>query len=426
MGTTKYYNRYIEKNIQSKLKSSGAVLVTGPKFCGKTTTCSLFAKSIYRINTNNAVQRTKLDPRIALAGNTPHLIDEWQKVPDIWNYVKEDLNIQYVFGKYLLTGSATPPDRSEIQHSGAGRIVPLKRMPRSLYESKDSNGKVSLESLFDNPTQDVIDPNQEFSLQDLAYLICRGGWPLSLAVQDKKVALEVTRNYYDSLFSFEESDNKDYRKLKADTLRMILKTYARNISTEASRKTRINDVKQSDERSMDVKTFKDYQDALANLFILEDRNAWCPEIRSKTAIVSSPTRHFVDPSLACCALDISPTDFLNDRNSFGLFFEDMAVRDLRVYMNYLGGLVRHYRDNAGLECDAVLHLDDGRWAPIEIKLGGLELVEYGAKRLNLFKKKLATKSNVSAPSFMRILTGFGPLYRRKDGIYVVPLNRLRA
>ena len=386
MDKPKYYKRYIEKSIQLKLHTSGAVLVTGPKFCGKTTTCSVFAKSIYRINTRNAIRRTKLDPRIALSGETPHLIDEWQKIPDLWNYVKEDLDIKYEFGKYLLTGSATPPDRLEIQHTGAGRIVPLKRMPMSLFESLDSSGKVSLESLFSYPDQDIIDPNQDFTIQDLSYLICRGGWPLSLAVTDRQSALEVTK----------------------------------------SRKTRINDVKQNDERIRDVKTFKEYQSALKNLFILEDREAWCPEIRSKTAIRSSPTRHFVDPSIACCALDISPQDLLSDRNSFGLFFEDRAVRDLRVYRNSIGGRIRHYRDNTGLECDAVIHLNDGRWAPIEIKLGGIDLTEYGATRLNRLKEKLATKSSLSAPSFRRILTGFGPLYRRKDGIYVVPINRLKA
>ena len=426
MDKPKYYKRYIEKSIQLKLHTSGAVLVTGPKFCGKTTTCSVFAKSIYRINTRNAIRRTKLDPRIALSGETPHLIDEWQKIPDLWNYVKEDLDIKYEFGKYLLTGSATPPDRLEIQHTGAGRIAPLKRRPMSLFESLDSSGKVSLESLFSHPDQDVFDPNQDFTLQDLSYLICRGGWPLSLAVTDRQSALEVTKNYCDSLFTFSESDNLKYRNRKTDTLRMVLKSYARNISTEASRKTRINDVKKNDERIRDVKTFKEYQSALKNLFILEDREAWCPEIRSKTAIRSSPTRHFVDPSIACCVLDISPQDLLSDRNSFGLFFEDRAVRDLRVYRNSIGGRIRHYRDNTGLECDAVIHLNDGRWAPIEIKLGGIDLTEYGATRLNRLKEKLATKSSLSAPSFRRILTGFGPLYRRKDGIYVVPINRLRA
>ena len=213
--------------------------------------------------------------------------------------MKEDLDIKYEFGKYLLTGSATPPDRLEIQHTGAGRIVPLKRMPMSLFESLDSSGKVSLESLFSYPDQDIIDPNQDFTIQDLSYLVCRGGWPLSLAVTDRQSALEVTKNYFDSLFTFSESDNPEYRNRKTDTLRMVLKSYARNISTEASRKTRINDVKQNDERIRDVKTFKEYQSALKNLFILEDREAWCPKIRSKTAIRSSPTRHFVDPSIAC-------------------------------------------------------------------------------------------------------------------------------
>ena len=188
----------------------------------------------------------------------------------------------------------------------------------------------------------------------------------------------------------------------------------------------VNDVRQNDERVMDVKTFKEYQEALKNLFLLDDRDAWCPEIRSKTAIRSSPTRHFADPSIACCALDITPSDLLSDRRSFGLFFEDTAVKDLRVYRNCIGGRIRHYRDNTGLEWDAILHLNDGRWAPVEIKLGGFDLTQYGAERLNRLKEKLVSKSSLSSPSFRRILTGFGTAYRRKDGIYVVPINRLKA
>ena len=420
----KYYKRYVEKLIEKKLKSSGAVLVAGPKFCGKTTTCSLFAKSIYRINTKSIVTTTRMNPKIALTGDTPHMVDEWQKVPDTWNYIKEDLDIDYQFGKYILTGSSTPADKTEIQHDGAGRIVTLKMRTMSLFESLESNGMISLRGLFENKDLNVVSANEKITLEDIAFLICRGGWPLSL-MGDKDVALDITKNYYDGLFTFEDSDNERFRNKKPEVLRMIIRSYARNISTEASLKSIINDVKQSNERTMDEKTFNEYLEALKDLYIIEDMDAWNPNIRSKTSIVSTPTRHFVDTSIACQSLGISPNDLLNDIKSFGLFFEDFAVRDLRVYASVLDGNIRHYRDNAGLECDAIIHLNNGKWGAIEIKLGGNELIDYGAKRLNTLKNKLLEKSNTQAPSFMMILTAYGPCYKREDGIYVVPINMLR-
>ena len=420
----KYYKRYVEKLIEKKLKSSGAILVAGPKFCGKTTTCSLFAKSIYRINTKSIVTTTRMNPKIALIGDTPHMVDEWQKVPDTWNYIKEDLDIDYQFGKYILTGSSTPADKTEIQHDGAGRIVALKMRTMSLFESLESNGLISLRELFENKDLNVVSANEKITLEDIAFLICRGGWPLSL-MGDKDVALDITKNYYDGLFTFEDSDNEKFRNKKPEVLRMIIRSYARNISTEASLKSIINDVKQSNERTMDEKTFNEYLEALKDLYIIEDMEAWNPNIRSKTSIVSTPTRHFVDTSIACQSSSISPNDLLNDIKSFGLFFEDFAVRDLRVYASVLDGDIRHYRDNAGLECDAIIHLNNGKWGAIEIKLGGNELIDYGAKRLNTLKNKLFEKSNTQAPSFMMILTAYGPCYKRNDGIYVVPINMLR-
>lgn len=420
----KYYNRYIESIIQRKLKSSGAILVAGPKFCGKTTTCSRYAKSIYRINTKSIVKTTRLNPKLALEGDVPHLIDEWQKVPDTWNYIKEELDIDYVFGKYLLTGSSTPVDKTEIQHSGAGRIYQLIMRPMSLYESLESYGKASLEDLF-NGINDLYSLNDNFSLEDVAFLICRGGWPLSLQ-EDRDISLDITANYYSGLFTFEDSDNEKFRNKKPEVLRMILRSYARNISTEASLKTMIQDVKASNERSMDEKTFYAYQNALKDLYIIEDMDAWCPNIRSKTTITSTPTRHFVDTSIACCALGISPNDLLNDFHSFGLFFEDFVVRDLRIYAEQLGGVVKHYRDGTGLECDAIIHLADGRWGAVEIKLGGEDLIEYGASRLKLLKNKLENKSLNHGPSFMMIVTAYGPMYKREDGIFVVPVNMLKA
>lgn len=420
----KYFSRLIESKIEKKLKSSGALLVAGPKFCGKTTTCMRYQKSFVSLNTRQAIELARLNPKGALEGETPRLVDEWQAVPDIWNQVKDSLDRDYVFGKYILTGSSTPADKTQIYHSGAGRIVPLIMRPMSLYESEESKGLVSLFALFDNPEADYFDLNDDFSLSDLAYLVCRGGWPVSVQ-DDKELGLEITRNYYDSLFVFENSENEKFRNKNPDVLKMVLRSYARNISSEASNKTIIDDVKTSNSRTFDSKTFDEYMKALKDLFIIENIKAWCPNICSKTTIRSSDVRHFTDTSIACRALNIFPADLVNDLNSFGLFFEDFAIRDLVIYSSVYDGEVRHYRDNAGLECDAVIHFPDGKWAAIEIKLGGEKLIEEGARSLLLLRKKIEEKSDERTPAFMMILTAVGSLYKRKDGIFVVPINCLK-
>lgn len=419
-----YYTRLVEKEIERKLKSSGAVLVAGPKFCGKTTTCMLYQKSFVKLNTKQSIALAKLNPKSVLTGEKPRLIDEWQTVPDIWNQVKEDLDEHYEFGKYILTGSSTPADKADVHHSGAGRITPVRMRPMTLWESKESKGTVSLESIFAGELDFVPDANDDFTLDDIAFLMCRGGWPISV-LAGREIALEVTKNYYNSLFLFEDSDNERFRNKKPEVLRMILRSYARHISTEAAASTIIEDVKQSNERGMDPKTFDDYMEALRDLFIIDDIAAWNPNIRSKTAIRTSPTRHFVDTSIACRALSIGPNDLKHDLESFGLFFEDFAVRDLSVYAGTLGGEVRHYRDNASLECDAVVRLEDGRWGAVEIKLGGDKLIEDGANSLKTLERKIREKSDEKAPSFLMVLTAVGAAYRRADGIYVVPINTLR-
>ena len=420
-----YYPRYIEQSIKRAMHSSGAVLVTGPKFCGKTTTCMRFQKSNIKLNTNQMISLVSMNPRQALAGERPRLIDEWQKVPDIWNYVKEDLDEDYVFGKYILTGSTTPVDKSSVQHSGAGRITPVSMRTMSLFESGDSEGLVSLTDLFDRKKVETFNLKEKADLEHIAFLICRGGWPISL-VADREQALDITRNYYNSLFIFEESENERFRNKKPEVLKMILRSYARAVSTEASVQTILKDVRQSNERTMDEKTLTDYVTALKDLFIIEDMEAWNPNIRSKTSIRSTPTRHFVDTSIACRALRIGPEDLINDLESLGLFFEDMAVRDLRVYASVLDGEVRHYRDNSGLECDAVIHLEDGRWAAVEIKLGGDVLIEEGAANLKRLKKKIEEQSSESAPEFLMVLTAVGPMFQRPDGVIVMPINCLKA
>ena len=419
-----YYDRLVEKEIELKLRTSGAIVVAGPKFCGKTTTCMLYQKSFIKLNTKQAIAMARMNPKGVLSGDNPRLIDEWQKAPDIWNQVKDDLDVKYEFGKYILKGSSTPADKTEVHHSGAGRIAPVKMRPMSLWESKESKGTVSLEDLFDGGKNFPWDLNQDFLLKDVAHLICRGGWPIAVLAPEE-IAIEITKNYWNGLFVFEDSENERFRNKKPEVLRMIVRSYARHISTEAALATIIADVRQSNERTMDHKTFSDYLEALNDLYILEDMEAWNPYIRSKTSIRSTPTRHFVDTSIACRALNIMPDDLMRDLESFGLFFEDLAVRDLRVYAGTLGGEVRHYRDNAGLECDAVVHLEDGRWGAIEIKLGGDDLIEAGASSLKTLKSKIEEKSDENSPSFLLVLTAAGGAYKREDGVYVAPVNLLK-
>lgn len=419
-----YYKRLIEKDIELKLKTSGAVVVAGPKFCGKTTTCMLYQKSFVKLNTKQTITMARMNPKWALEGEKPRLIDEWQKAPDLWNQIKDDLDFDYQFGKFILTGSSTPADKTEVHHSGAGRIAPVKMRPMSLWESQESKGTVSLIELFDEKSEYPWDLNSEISLEDIAFLICRGGWPISVRAP-KDIAVEITKNYYNGLFVFEDCENERFRNKKPEVLKMILKSYARHISTEAAISTIIADVRQSNERTMDPKTFDDYMEALKDLYVIEDLPAWNPNIRSKTIIRSTPTRHFIDTSIACRALGVSPNDLMNDLESFGLFFEDFAVRDLSIYANAIGGTVTHYRDNTGLECDAVVHLEDGRWGAIEIKLGGDELIEHGAQSLKNLRDKTTSISEERAPSFLMVLTAVGGAYRREDGVYVAPINLLK-
>ena len=420
----KYYSRLIEKEIDRKLKSSGAVVIVGPKFCGKTTTAMLFQKSMIRLNTKQIIQIVSMNPAPYLEGDKPRLIDEWQTVPDIWNSIKNNLDLDYEFGKFILTGSSTPADKEDIYHSGAGRITPIKMKTMSLFESNESKGLVSLSKLFDESKINTFDLNNDFTLEEAAYLICRGGWPISLQ-DDKELGLEIMYNYYNSLFIFEYSDNEKFRDLKPETLKTILASYARNISTEASISSMLRDLEIRDNFKIDRDTLEKYIEALNDLYIIEDVNAWNPNIRSKTSIRTTPTRHFVDTSIACRALNISPNDLVNDLNTMGLFFEDLAVRDLKIYANTFGGEVRHYRDNAGLECDAIIHLPNGKWGAIEIKLGGEKAIDDAAKSLKLLKNKIINKSNEQEPSFMMILTAVGSLYQRDDGIIVVPINCLK-
>ena len=415
----RYLKRLVEDKIQRTLHSSGAVLVTGPKFCGKTTTCKQFRKSEIQLIDDDIIQIIKADPKNALLGDKPRLIDEWQNVPELWNYIRKQVDDDGEFGEFILTGSATPADKAKIHHSGSGRIAPIMMRPMSLFESEESKGTISLQSLFNNPEQSIFDLNEDYLISKTAFYICRGGWPMSLQ-EDETTSLDVTKNYYAGLFNFQNSENKQYRRKKPNILKQLLKSYARNISTEASYQTILKDVTSANSITMDRKTLDSYIEIAQELFLIEDIEAWTENIRSKTSLRTTSTRHFVDTSIACRALEISPNDLLKDANTFGLFFEDLAVRDLRIYAETLDGTIKHYRDSNGLECDAIIHLEDGRFAAVEIKLGSPEGIEEGAKSLNKLENILNDK-----PTFKMVLTATGRAYKREDGIFVVPINLLK-
>ncbi len=416
-----YYSRIIERMIEKKMQSSGAVLVNGPKFCGKTTTCLRYAKSSIRLNTRQAIKLAEMEPRNVLKGDQPRVIDEWQTVPDIWNQVKGWIDENPAFGQFILTGSTTPADKTQILHSGAGRIATVTMRPMSLSESRESTGSVSISELFQKPDVDIFDENKEGNLERIAFLLCRGGWPLSV-IAGYDIGLDVTKNYYEGLFNFEYSENEKFRNKSPELMRAILRSYARNVSAETPLKTIMTDVVSNSGRAtLDNETLNTYLEALVDLYIIEDMRAWNPNLRSKAAVRTTPTRHFVDTSIAAAVLGIMPSDLMNDLKTFGLFFEDMAIRDLRVYGAALGAQVLHYRDSYGLECDAIMHFDNGKWAAIEIKLGGESLIEEGAANLASLQKAV----NEDNLAFRMILTATGPAYRRKDGILVVPITCLK-
>lgn len=419
-----YLPRYIDELLKSKLRSSGAVLLSGPKFCGKTTTASQVCKSKFALTTKANIDLASADMTLAFEGERPHLIDEWQLIPDLWNLTRTIVDDEHDFGLFVLTGSTTPADLDQIYHSGAGRIYKLKMRTMSLYESKDSLGYISLQDLFEGKTDSLFHLNDNHSLKDVAFYICRGGWPRSI-VEDRDVALEITKNYAATLFDFENSKNQKFRQKKQDIFRIILKSYARNISTEARLSKILNDINSGDDRKIGEDTLKDYLVALNDIFVLEDIEAWNPNFRSQVRIISTPTRHFVDPSIACDILNIYPDDLLCDLSSFGLFFEDLAIRDLRIYAEYLGGEVRHFRDGNGAECDAVIHMRNGDYALVEIKLGGERLIHEGINNLINLKKRLIN-DNKREPKFMMVLTGNGPSYLSEEGVVVAPINFLKA
>ncbi len=424
-----YISRLAEQTLLTKLNSSGCVVVTGPKFCGKSTMCEEFAKSVTALKTTNAIELAKADPKSALIGANPHLIDEWQKAPEIWNVIKDDLDSDYQFGKYILTGSTTPIEPSKIQNSAAGRITPMMLKPFTLFESKESSGVVSLSGLFDKEYSftTVYDNQNLISLADIAFYICRGGWPIAVKAK-KEYAINVTNNYYNGLFTIEDESDEFAEFLKnknVDLLKLVLRALARNISTQAKNTSMISDIIASGERSvLDDDTFISYKKTLEDLFIVYDMPAWNLNLRTSVAVRTAPTHHFVDTSIATSALGIKPADLMNDLKSFGFFFEDFAVRDLSVYAESLGAELKHYRDSSGLEVDAIVKLPNGEYGAVEIKIASEKNISEGISSLNSFSKKMK-ENELKLPSFRMILTSHGSCRKTEDNIYIVPINLLR-
>ena len=420
-----YKKRYADLVLQDKLESKGAVLIEGAKWCGKTTTAKQVAKSTLLMQDPAKKTQNMLaadtNPQILLKGETPRLIDEWQLAPK-WDAVRFEVDQRDSFAQFILTGSAVPPDTKDISHSGTGRITRMLMRPMSLFESGDSNGEVSLKSLF-NPDY-KISAASDVDLEKLAFLICRGGWPKSVTCAEK-IALRQALDYFDAVVNSDIS-RVDEKERNPDRAKRLMRSYARNVGTQAKFEEIRKDILSNDIDSFSIDTLYDYTSALRKIFVIEDCPAWNPNIRSKTAIRTTDTRYFVDPSIASASLGLGPNDLINDLNTMGLLLENLCIRDLRVYSQVMDGEIYHYRDKNGLECDAVVHLRNGNYGLIEIKLGGDKLIEEGAKNLKAFEKIIDT-DRMKPPSFKMILTGVGDYaYKRPDGILVVPVGCLGA
>lgn len=423
-----YRSRIMDSLLEKKLQAKGAVLIEGPKWCGKTTTAEEIAASKIMLAKPDIKDHFKslleIDSDAALAGDTPMLIDEWQTVPKLWDAVRYTVDHRHAMGQFILTGSAVPNQEAEKEreHSGTGRFAWLTMRPMTLFESGESNGTVSLGELFTAPEK-ILQKN-DLKLSDIAFLICRGGWPIAIGLPEE-AALEQAFDYYDAVTK-EDVTNVDGIKRSSERVQRLMRAYARHQGTQAPIATLKEDLKNNDTTTLDEDTISSYLDALRKIFVVEDMPAWNPNLRSKTAIRTTDTRYFVDPSIATAALGLGPTDLMNDLNSMGFFFETLCVRDLRVFAESLNGKVYHYRDKSGLECDAVVHLRNGQYGLIEIKLGGDSLIKDGATTLNALEEQIDT-TRMKSPAFKMILTATGEYaYRRpKDGIYVVPIGCLK-
>lgn len=429
MNTT-YLVRNIDSEIESYLEAFGAVLITGPKWCGKTTSASMKAKSILKLQDPDKSQgyllTAQTKPSLLLEGDKPRLIDEWQMAPVLWDAIRTSVDDLRTEGLYILTGS-TVVDESKIMHTGTGRIARLMMYPMSLFESKESNGSISLKQLFNDKNYSIDGLKSNLSIENLIFATCRGGWPSSLTKKTETAKLLVAKSYLDNIIQTDISavDGKKREPLK---VQYLLRSYARNIGTISSNKTIIDDVNSN--TSLSESAYYEYINALNKLYVIEDIPAWNPSIRSKTSIRSSNKRMFIDPSIAAAALGVSPQMLSQDFETFGFMFENLCIRDLKVYASSLGGNLSYYRDRMNLEVDAVLLLNDGRFALIEFKLGTKQ-IEEAAKHLlevvDLIRKANETRSShkLKEPDLLMIITGGEIAYTREDGIKIVPIGCLK-
>ena len=419
----KYLKRIADRVLQDRLAASGAVLIEGPKWCGKTRTALENSKShLFMQDPDKAISYLKAadtKPSLLLKGDTPRLLDEWQTAPVLWDAVRFMVDQRGKSGQFILTGSAVPKD-NVVQHTGTGRISRLLMRPMSLYESMESNGSVSLKALFDGETE--IDNFSTLTIEQITFAIVRGGWPASIG-KSEKIALRHAIDYVEAIINADVSRVDGIEKNPV-RVRALLRSLSRNISTLATIRTIHDDIAMGDaDESISEKTISQYLGALDRIFVTENLPAWNPALRSKTAIRTSPKRQFVDPSIAAAVMRLTPSRLLEDFNYFGFLFESLCDRDLRIYAEAIDGQVFHYRDASGLEADAVIALNDGRWAAVEVKLGSKEIEDAAVHLLEL-KNKVNTEK-MREPSFLMILTGSEIAYRREDGVYVVPLGCLK-
>lgn len=430
-----YLKRTADEYLSLLLASSGAVLIEGPKWCGKTTTAEQQARSVIRLQEPDMREKyqatVRVKPSLLLAGDTPRLIDEWQEAPVMWDSVRAMVDRRNAFGQFILTGSNSIDQKKKaeyIKHSGSGRIARMQMLPMSLYESLDSNGKISLKELFDNKDLDIDGVTSDMSVEDLIFVACRGGWPASLYATFDKAKLQVAKNYVRTVCSTDVSSIDGVRRNEKVAM-AILQSYARNLSTLAKKSVIYKDVNERLE-GISTTAFDTYLDALQRLFVIQDIDAWSPAIRSASAIRRGAKREFVDPSIAVVALGLSPEVLYTDLKTFGFLFECMAIRDLKAYSQLLGGYLSYYHDRYDLEADAVLHLDDGRYALIEFKLGSRE-IEEGAEHLLEIKRlvqehnKTERQIQLREPDLMMVITGGEMAYTRPDGVKIIPLACLK-
>lgn len=435
MINNKYMNEYLPRIVDNelalRLESTGAVLIVGPKWSGKTTTAKQKAKSIIKLQDPDERIKYKnivdVKPSLLLLGEKPRLIDEWQDIPELWDAVRTSVDEENQTGLYILTGSNSV-DYSRIMHSGIGRISRMEMYPMSLFESKESNGKISLSSLFNEDNHDIDGITSDITIEELIFALCRGGWPGALSMKTQQAQLFVAKDYLDGIIESEISDLDGVKRDRTKT-RALIRSLARNVSSLATKESILSDISKNT-TTFSLSTLDSYLNALNRLFVIEDIPAWCPSIRSKSAIKASNKRSFIDPSIAVNALGVNPEYFYHDLMTFGLLFENLVARDLKVYAQALGGDLSYYRDRYGLEADFVLHLYDGRYALIECKLG-TSSIEEGAQHLLKIKSLIEEKNKeekkcpLILPSLMMVITGGKMAYKRKDGVFVIPIGCLR-